>query len=490
MDRALNAADYDRLSAHLAGCAACRRDIQDLLTVHELIRANVGPAAGPPAGLSQRLAAIPGSEAPKALARWSRPGGAGFGSRRRARLRATVAVFAGAATLTVLGVTGYAAAPADLVAVSDPSVDAEAEFSSALGQFPLSTGTLSTGTGTFAAVSRSNHADLSSKGQAAAALSPGLATGDVVPAAAALAGLRRAAASAESINYVAQQNFVAYGSERTYTARVQVVSQSGQGGQINVVSQNGRALASDVSRAAGSSRMADDEVLSLLERNYELSGVRGSVVAGRPATMLQASRGGTVAGRWWVDDENGLILWQQRLDPSGQLQVSTGFTTLDLTDRPELVLHLPPRPVLPATNVALTLSNTGPLRAGGWVCHPDLAGLVLVKLRADRAADPETVHLIYSDGLATVSVLEQRGQLAGIPANSSWEAAARAYVQRGATNLASWESGDTVITVITDGSPELLAQAVASLPHEPPHERTTMERIQAGWGRILATARG
>ena len=47
-----------------------------------------------------------------------------------------------------------------------------------------------------------------------------------------------------------------------------------------------------------------------------------------------------------------------------------------------------------------------------------------------------------------------------------------------------------MFTVTTDGPGTLLAAAVASLPHEAPRERTTMERIREGWGTLLADTKG
>jgi hypothetical protein len=43
-----------------------------------------------------------------------------------------------------------------------------------------------------------------------------------------------------------------------------------------------------------------------------------------------------------------------------------------------------------------------------------------------------------------------------------------------------------VFTVVTGGSPTLLAEAVESLPHGGGTTQTTLDRIQAGWARILA----
>ena len=78
------------------------------------------------------------------------------------------------------------------------------------------------------------------------------------------------------------------GRDRTLTARVRVVAEAGQGSQISVLNDAGSPLLSGFKPAAVSSRMADTEVWSLLERNYQLTGWRGAQVAGRPATMVEA----------------------------------------------------------------------------------------------------------------------------------------------------------------------------------------------------------
>jgi len=152
--------------------------------------------------------------------------------------------------------------------------------------------------------------------------------------------------------------------------------------------------------------------------------------------------------------------------------------------------HLPPRLAVPRTNTSLTLSSATELTASGWSCPRKLAGLSLVRLRSDRAGNPETVHLVYSDGLATVSVVEQHGRLTAAPQGSQWDATLGAYARRGASGMATWQSGDVVFTVVTDGNSGVLAEAVASLPHSDAETPTTLGRIKAGWSRILADVKG
>jgi hypothetical protein len=137
------------------------------------------------------------------------------------------------------------------------------------------------------------------------------------------------------------------------------------------------------------------------------------------------------------------------------------------------------------TTATLTLSRAVQLRRDGWVCADRLAGLALLRLRTDQTDDPTLVHLVYSDGLTTLSVVEQRGQLSGAPTGSTRSETLGAWVTTGMPTTATWTSGDVVLTAVTDGSRETLAAAVAALPHGARHQPTTMERVRAGWSRIL-----
>jgi negative regulator of sigma E activity len=197
-----------------------------------------------------------------------------------------------------------------------------------------------------------------------------------------------------------------------------------------------------------------------------------------------------VAARWWIDDATGIVLWQETYNRSGSVDLSFGFTSVSVSRGHSILQHLPPRLAVPRTSTSLTISSAAELNASGWSCFRNLAGLSLVRIRSDRAGNPDTVHLVYSDGLSTVSVFQQRGQLAAVPEGSDWDDTLGAHVRRGASGVATWQSGETVITVVTDGSPGLLTEAVRSLPHDRATTQTTLDRIKAGWARILADVKG
>ena len=76
------------------------------------------------------------------------------------------------------------------------------------------------------------------------------------------------------------------------------------------------------------------------------------------------------------------------------------------------------------------------------------------------------------------------------PPASEWDADLRAYAHHGPSQVATWQSGDLVFTVVTDGPADVLTRAVASLPHDRAEPPTTLERVKEGWVTILAGLKG
>lgn len=488
VDGALDDTDRERLLSHLVDCDNCRRDVEDLRAVREVLNQTNNEPGPTPSDLSVRLASIAGQQSVAPL--WIRPfrriqpsrpsRTGGLPSHRRiVKLQITAATMALGATVTAVGAIGYAAAPR-LAAIGDPTDEAQVAFTSSLGQFPLASDAL-------------NAVMLADSNNLAASLSPRLAgpsaaTGATLTPAEAQATMQRAADAAHSVSYSGRQSFLAYRNGGAIVAQVDVDARAGQGSQVKVNSQTGQQLRKEFTPALISSRVVDDELLDLLEGNYRLSGTREASVAGRSSTVVTATRDGSnfVAARWWIDDATGIVLWQETYDRNGSVDLSFGFTSVSVSRGGSILEHLPPRLAVPRTSTSLSLSSAADLNASGWSCIRRLAGLSLVRIRTDRAGNPGTVHLVYSDGLSAVSVFEQRGRLSAVPEGSHWDAALGAHVRRGASGVATWQSGEMVFTVVTDGSASLLAEAVQSLPHNEATARTTLDRIKAGWARILA----
>lgn len=481
VDGALQRADEDRVVKHLSRCADCRQDVEELFRLRQLLTrgAPAGPAA--PGTLSDRLVSIAGPRARRPLS--SRPfeqsAWADLPRERHASLRRTVAVLALVAVLSAtVGGIGYAAAPTDEAPLlSDPAPQIRTEFGAALAQLP----TASTLVGAAALV---DQAALSAP--AAVLDAPDRANGPELSLVAATNWLRRAFEAAITVGYTGNQRMVAgLGSDRT-SGSMAVSFTPGRGSNVVVRGPDGDELADGFLAAPPRTPVGDGDVFRMITAGYRLTGATRAEVVGRSAVMVDAVSyaTGRLAARWWIDEQSGLVLWQQRFDNAGEVRLSTGFTAVAVnnghgSENASAPLNLPD------DATTLTLSSAPVMSDRGWSCHEQLAGLTLVRLRSDGSDQPESLHMTYSDGLTTVAVYEAHGRLAGPPAGSAWDEQVGAYVRSGTALVATWQSGDKVFTVITDGDRAALADATDQLPHQKTPEPTTMGRVQAGLTRII-----
>lgn len=484
VDGALRDHDREVLLVHLVGCASCRSEVAELRQIRSLLTSSHADAVAP-SDLSCRLVSIAGGQARLPL--WSRPfrrtrPGTLPSARRTVRIRTAAATVVLGSVVAAVGATGYAAAPpVELADIHDPSGRAQSDFASVLAQFPLANDSVN-------ATMMAAAADLALPGTPTLP-SPAPATGRRLETAQALTVLQRAVLTSTEVGYRGTQLVVAPRNGTTLWARVQVDFAPGQGSQISVASWAGRSVVDGFVAAPVTPRMVDPAMLPLLRENYTFGGAVGSQVSGRPATMVEAVRpdgSGGVVARWWIDDETGLLLWSETYEPGGALVLASGFVSVTIDTEPDSFLqHLPPSLTTPVTTASLTLSNADALSSHGWSCSERLLGLSLVRLRADVGDNPGVVHMVYSDGVSTVSIFEERGRLVAPGADSQWDSDLGAHVRTGPSSSATWQSGGTVFTVVTDGPTSMLRDAVRTLPHGEPLAPTTMERVRAGWLRII-----
>lgn len=488
VDGALDDTARERVLAHLAGCPACRAEVAELRRLRRLLNDDAAPHAAPHSDeLSHRLVAIAGDDAREPLlsAPFRRRGAVALRRRHRRTARIVAAVGMGVVALGLVAAAGLSAAPPLAPAVADPVAGAQAEFSAVVAQLPLADSAGS--------VAMSNGQRLS---PAISTVGPSVVGPAGIPqtrreldATAALTVLTRAAAAAGEVRYRGTQSVRIYADGRMLGTEYTVETRSGDGRQVAVLDATTRQVLSTV-HSDTTARVADSDQLELLRTNFLLGGSTGALVAGQAATVISAVRSnGQTAARWWVDDEFGLLLWQETYDDSGLTTMSAGFTTVTFGE-PDVTAQRATRSTESLTTTSLTLASSADLEARGWSCPNALAGLSLIRVRADSAESPTVVHLGFSDGLTSVSVFEQRGTLSRAPSGTHWDDTTRAYVRDGAAKVATWQSGSTVFTVVTDGSAEMLAGAVAALPHDQTPPRTTIERVRAGWSRILDSVTG
>jgi anti-sigma factor RsiW len=480
VDGALAERDRERLLSHLAGCAGCRSDVDELRRVRRLL-ATRHDEVGAPMNLSSRLISIADDD-PAPQRRWA---AALDPQRRRRRDRARAAVVTVAVAvlgLATLGGIGYVAAPPlTASSVGDPGAEALSEYGTMLASLPLTNPSV----------------------DAVAAIQPTALAVVPTPRAVTPSGvtrrlsadqaetrLDRAARMPNRVSFSGRQSYQAVRGDRMIVATVEVFNVRGQGMQLLVRDQTGRKMSARFVGPSHASRLTELALLAKLSEHYTLSGFSGSEVANRPATVIEARDPAAPAdaaptARWWIDDDSGLLVWQETYDETGRVQTSSGYQSLSF-DEVSFLSHLP-QTTVPKTTTTLSLSRTTDLAAQGWSPPSELAGLPLVRLRSDRAENPSALHLVYSDGLSVVSVFEQRGGLDAGPAGSAWDDGLGAFLRWGSASTATWQSGRTVFTVVSNGSPESLAEAVRTLPHEERPSRTTMDRVLAGWNRILGS---
>lgn len=193
--------------------------------------------------------------------------------------------------------------------------------------------------------------------------------------------------------------------------------------------------------------------------HWELTTKPGHAVAGRPTTVVFATRpDGTPAQRLFVDDETGLLLGREVLGPSGRAERSVVFRDIEIgaTGAAGATVDTPSV----ATKDAPRLSSL----PSGYRAPSSTAGYDLVT----RSRQPDGVLLFYSDGLFTVSVLEQQGQLnwgALSKGGTTGEVAGtrtRAY-REPSGNVLVWERDGLVYTCVSDAPSDVFAKVVDGL---------------------------
>jgi sigma-E factor negative regulatory protein RseB len=212
---------------------------------------------------------------------------------------------------------------------------------------------------------------------------------------------------------------------------------------------------------------------------WQLAVRDGPIVAGRPTREVDATdrRGGRVRERLYLDEATSLLLRREQLDAGGRTVRAVGFTSIGEPAVGTFVGSLPAEaPQTPARSTnrqprvldEVAAPYRAPASAGDEF---RLAG------RYNEAHD--TLHLFYSDGLFSVSVFEQQGELdpSGLPAGGESRTVAgrdvRQYRTPGGSVLV-WESGDVVYTAVSDAPLDQLDDVLADFT--PPHD-SALDRV-------------
>lgn len=253
-------------------------------------------------------------------------------------------------------------------------------------------------------------------------------------------------------------------------------------------------------------------VLDLLGKNYELAVAGSGTVAGRPSHVVQARRrDGSLAARFWLDRDTGLMLRREVRDRHGRVVQASAFIDLKVgaprrtrrppgAEPPTASAGSPPVPSpgagpgRPAEHAGSPVpappapSSSGPpamprpwqrvepdrldaLRAQGWTLPRRLpSGLARIGARRGVVDGASVLHLSYSDGLSSVSLFVQRGTLAADRLGGSWHEATLGeccvvFRQHTLPRRAVWSGDGQVYTVVANAPPGVVEQVAAALPH-------------------------
>lgn len=248
--------------------------------------------------------------------------------------------------------------------------------------------------------------------------------------------------------------------------------------------------------------------LAALSRKYRIDTVGGDRVLDRPATLLEIRRrsDGRLRERVWVDAVTGLIVRRESYDGESRPLGIAAFLSLDTTPA-----RAEPRRLLggdrhasrsdgdvaraPLTSrahdgQALPLPRLDALAEAGWTVPVSLpAGYEVTGSYALDAPGSQPLHLVYSDGLYTVSLFEQRGHpdWDSLPegAQPSPLLDGRGYEWSGAMpRRLVWEADGTTYSLVGDAPPDEFAAIAKALPQ--PQPPSLGRRLSQGLRRLLS----
>lgn len=229
------------------------------------------------------------------------------------------------------------------------------------------------------------------------------------------------------------------------------------------------------------------ETLDQLASSYDLHMDGTDEVDGRPTQVVSASQDGEVCARFWIDEATGLLL-RKEMYVDGQLVRWSGYTTLSTTRRAFLE-HLPPEmQTAPTTKLSRAIAPA--LNDKGWTCPEWLTSDFRLLGLQQMDAGGAVMRAEYSDGMSTVSVFEQHGALdtSALTGFRTDQIDGRVvYLRDGLPMTAVWQSGDRVLTIVTDAPEQVATRVLRRLPDDAAESPTGLvPRVRTGLSRMAS----
>jgi len=311
--------------------------------------------------------------------------------------------------------------------------------------------------------------------------------------------LKRAIAGARVTPYTGEVLWVVSDGDAEHVRRARV---SGQGGDVTVqgdgtptlhLSPGGGGLVDSAGvwfvPLPAADRAGTGDLARLTEK-YRVDIAGRERLLNRPTTVLELRLrdGGDLRERLWVDDRSGLLLRRETLEEGEVLRMAM-FTGLDLGNE-EAPTSTGPLPLVTLQQGVERIEARGrdALRSAGWTVPDTLpGGYRRDGVYAIDAPEGQPLQLVFTDGLYTVSVFQQRGRL---DEASLSEGAERVDIGRGemwswpgaVPSRRVWQAGQTTFTLVGDAPPAELDAITAALPA--PAGPGVPERVRTGLSRL------
>jgi negative regulator of sigma E activity len=306
----------------------------------------------------------------------------------------------------------------------------------------------------------------------------------------ALALLERAALAGRGLTYSGTQYATSWRTGGSSSALLELRHDPRHGSVLTAVSGSEQEALRTPSTA-----VLDPRMLTRLVAAYALE-VRGpGRCAGRAASVVDARRtDGQLAGRFWVDQDTGVLLRREVFDGDGRRVRSSAFVELDVAETSAessadstAGSSAPVQRVAPAAwsgRERPAPEAVARLRDAGWHVPEDLPqGFRLFETRRED----QVLHLAYTDGLSTLSLFAQDGQLgsSGMAGFTAEQVEGRpVWVRRSAPERVVWSGGDRVWTLVSDAPEDAVLAVVAALPRDAPPDSGLPARLARGLSRL------
>jgi sigma-E factor negative regulatory protein RseB len=309
-------------------------------------------------------------------------------------------------------------------------------------------------------------------------------------------------------------NVAADASLATSYEGTELISQSGVGGSVKMVSQvwhqgggvtlvetsNGTtSVAAQPASPVASTDPASGSpegvfgvtksLVALLGKHYVAVYGGGGAAVGRAATVVDLYRfDGSLAARYWLDRQTMVPLRRELFDTADNVIsedsfVRVQFGGLAMPQFAGVSASAAQSQSQPAWVAAVQPARFFTSLAGqGWQVPGTLPGdLPLYAAASTKTASGEIVDLEYSDGLYVVSLFVQRGILATDMAG--WRpvtvSGQQAFV---AGHSVTWAGPGFVYTMIADAPPQTMKQVVGVLPRGA--QPSVLDRLGRGFARL------